>query len=209
MAVKAHVRAFVRDLDQAEPWDPRPTATRLAQAFSDQAEPLVAWVGVVDELRVGHGAVAMSRRHPEPPVPLTVKGLDDFEALVLCAAGLRQSLLQARGYTLDDPQAVRQASRWLQNLLRMEPDLLDELLLELAARQAASPALARALADQGALFEQAGADLHRQGRELLGGRTTVGGLLRSLVGAGPDLARGEWARWTRAVVVLTLLDGKG
>jgi len=204
VAVKAHVRSFVAPLSGAAPLDPVPLADSLAELPG-----IVDWVGVVDELRVGHGAVSMHRRHHGAPPPLDLPGVDDFEALLLCAGCLHARVLVDRGYAPTAPSMATDAPRWLQNLLRMEPDFLDELLLELAARRATDPALADALTAQAQALRDAGAALHHQGRALLGGRTTMTGLLRTLVGAGPDLARGEWVRWCRAVVVLVLLDGKG
>ena len=212
MAVKAHVRAFVQGLADAPAWDPRAEASAWFDALKADPDAAAAWVATVDTVRFGHGAVAMHRRHQDRPPPPDLAGLQDFETLALCAGALRLGTLVARDYAPDADArraAAREGARWLGNLLRMEPDFLDELLLEIAARHATDPAFAAAIACQAATLADAAADLHRQGSELLGGRTTVSDVLRSLVGAGPNLSRGEWARWTRAVVVLGCLDAKG
>lgn len=212
MAVKAHVRAFVADLAVQTPWSPVVAGRDLEQAFDDDPEPLIHWADVCSELRVGHGAVAMHRRHPTDLPPLSIKGLQDFEALLLCAACLHHGMRVTEGYHLSPgaaPDVVRDAPQWLFNLLRMEPDFFDELLLEVAARRVRDPAFAQKLASQAEELQRAARDLHGQGERVLGERRTVTGFLRRLVGAGPDLAQGTWARWTRAVVVLGLLDAKG
>lgn len=210
MAVKAHVRAFVGGLEAAPPWDPRPLATRLVEDVPEDA--LADWVATVDGLRVGHGAVGMSRRHKDGPEAPTLKGVEDFEGLVLCAGALRLGRLVERGYHPDGDAfttAVTEGGRWLTNLLRMEPDFFDELLLEVAARQASDAAFAEALEAQAEAWREAGAELHHQGQALLGGKKSVGDVLRGLVGAGPNLSKGAWAQWGRAVVVLGCLDAKG
>lgn len=209
MAVRAHVRAFVHGLTAAHAHDPRPAATALFTALQDDPDALARWVATVDGLRFGHGAVAMHRRHAEASPPPGIPGLDDFEALALCAAHLRLGQLAHSPDPGALQHAVHHGAQWLTNLLRMEPDFLDELLLEVAARRASDPALDAALTAQAEHIRSAAAELHAQGQQVLGGRRTVGDTLRALVGAGPNLAKGEWARWARAVVVLGLLDAKG
>lgn len=149
----------------------------------------------------------MHLRHLGTVTPPSVPGVDPFEALLLGVASLRLSTLPPSPQTLAD--AVELAPGWLSNLLRMEPDFFDQLLLGASLRYVRQPELRESVSRQIAVLREAGPALHEPAAEVLGHRRTVGAVLRGLVGAGPDLARSPWVRWTRSILVLSLLDAKG
>jgi hypothetical protein len=210
MSVRQHVRTFTRTLGEA-PWDPVATGEAVLEAHGETLEPLAELVEAIDDLRVGHGAVHMHRRTLADEVGPELPGVPDFEAMVLCMGGLRAQAVAAGAPA--DPAgwrvATRESPRWMGNLLRMEPDFLDELCLEATAVYVADPETHRAMQAQAAVMREAGRALHTQAATVLGERRTVGGVLRKLVGAGPDLSTGLWVRWTRAVLAAWLLDAKG
>lgn len=205
MAVRQHVRSFLSQLDQAPPWDPTALGHLLGQVPN---EARIEWTETTDGLRVGHGAVAMLRR-VERPLP-NLADAADFESFILCICALRIGQLVASGYD-PSPQdlhtATSEGPRWLTNLLRMEPDFLDELMLQGAVMIDVNPAFAQTLEAQAAILQSARQTLQAQSN-VLEGRTTLVDRLRGLLGAGPDLSNGGWMRWMRAIVTLALLDAK-